>query len=394
MNATSQTHPAESPEFLSRLRDGELSAAETASFEEHRRTCARCRESADTYARALSIFRSASPRPAASDLSARILRKVRAQSPSRRPFGVTFGIDVRWAGVCAAALIVVIMAASILDEGPVPSLVLPASREVAEPESVRARLLAGSLEKEEVPPAKADRPRMSARNGSAAAPAEPGSARRGPAAQEEAGRRQLPAAAPPPSLPSNEVGQFAYAPEGAKVDASAAAPPAAVAEKRAEAKSKLEADAAGGQALADKTRAAARDEQKKNVAVAQAAPRSRATLDAPGGEAGAAAAPSRPDADADVRVSVTATDGLGTAPEVVRSSGGPGLAAFRGREFVLVVESGGRVRSAAPVSPGEKELLDLRANAKAKDAGEDLSPVLALRFEPGERPRRLRVRVE
>jgi len=56
MNASTQTHPAESPEFLSRLHDGELSVSEAASFEEHRRTCSRCRKSADSYSRALSIF--------------------------------------------------------------------------------------------------------------------------------------------------------------------------------------------------------------------------------------------------------------------------------------------------------------------------------------------------
>src|SRR5207344_3108831 len=38
------------------------------------------------------------------------LRKLRAQTPSRRPFGVMFGIDIRWAGVFLAALLVVIIA--------------------------------------------------------------------------------------------------------------------------------------------------------------------------------------------------------------------------------------------------------------------------------------------
>ena len=59
----------------------------------------------------LAAFRSRRRRRAAADLSARILRKIRAQSPSRRPFGVMFGIDVRWAGVFVAALLVVLISA-------------------------------------------------------------------------------------------------------------------------------------------------------------------------------------------------------------------------------------------------------------------------------------------
>ena len=43
---TAGSHPARSPEFLSRLHDGELSPAERAHFESHRAHCAECRGAA------------------------------------------------------------------------------------------------------------------------------------------------------------------------------------------------------------------------------------------------------------------------------------------------------------------------------------------------------------
>ena len=101
---STETHPAESVEFLSRLHDGDLGPAEAAAFESHRAECADCRASVAVFERALSAYREAPVSPVSSDLSARILRKIRATTPSRRPFGVTFGIDVRWAGVLAAAI--------------------------------------------------------------------------------------------------------------------------------------------------------------------------------------------------------------------------------------------------------------------------------------------------
>ena len=412
MNATTQTHPAESPEFLSRLQDGELSPAEAASFEEHRRGCARCREAADSYARALSIFRSASPRPAPSDLSARILRKVRAQAPSRRPFGVTFGIDVRWAGVCAAALVVVIMAASILDEGPAPSIVLPPPP--SEPASVRAHL----LEKESAPADKKAR-----RAEAAAAPSSPEAARPAPpAVSEKIGQRRdaLAAAAPsnlPRQAPAPASGapqaSAAYAPapqavvvqgEAPLVDSPAstesryqtdglntAAPPAAAKEgDRAAANVAPETARSKVSREAPRSPAAPAREEQKTAALAAPSSRARAYTDAPGGEAGAAGA-----AGEGVRVIVEAADGLGGAPALQPGADDAALSPFRGREFVLVVESGGRVRSAA-VWGESGTLRDLRANAnaKAKDERESLSPFLELRFAPGERPRRLRVRIE
>ncbi len=115
---STEIHPADSSEFLSRLHDGDLEPAEAAAFESHRAECADCRASVAAFERALSAYREAPVPPASSDLSARILKKIRATSPSRRPFGVTFGIDVRWAGVLAAALLVLIIGAPVFSRHP------------------------------------------------------------------------------------------------------------------------------------------------------------------------------------------------------------------------------------------------------------------------------------
>ncbi|HKA35346.1 MAG TPA: zf-HC2 domain-containing protein, partial [Thermoanaerobaculia bacterium] len=64
----SNNHPARSAEFLSRLHDGELAAAERAHFESHRAHCAECRRSASEFEAALSMFRASRTSPAASDL--------------------------------------------------------------------------------------------------------------------------------------------------------------------------------------------------------------------------------------------------------------------------------------------------------------------------------------
>src|ERR1700719_1163348 len=90
-------HPARSADFLSRLHDGELTAAERAHFESHRAHCADCRKSALEVEAALSLFRASSTSAPPPDLSARILRTLQAASPRRTPFGVVFGINPKWA---------------------------------------------------------------------------------------------------------------------------------------------------------------------------------------------------------------------------------------------------------------------------------------------------------
>ena len=163
---TDTLHPARSTEFLSRLYDGELTAADRDAFEAHRASCEECRRAADAFAATLAAFRSSPTAPPAADLSARILRKIRAQSPSRRPFGVMFGIDVRWAGVFIAALLVVLISTP---------LVLRRPQRFAGPPSLTARIL------EEPAPAKAPPAQAS------------------PAAKADAAPR-APVAAPAPAL--------------------------------------------------------------------------------------------------------------------------------------------------------------------------------------------------
>lgn len=171
---TETLHPARSPEFLSRLYDGELAASDREAFDAHRAACAECRTAAETFAASLAAFRASPTAPPAADLSARILRKIRAQSPSRRPFGVMFGIDVRWAGVFVAALVVVLLSAPLLlrraeptaapsnaiparivDSAPGPPTAAPAAPPVAE-SAPPVRVAAGAPGelKEERAPAK------------------------------------------------------------------------------------------------------------------------------------------------------------------------------------------------------------------------------------------------
>ena len=118
-------HPARSADFLSRLHDGELTAAERAHFESHRAHCADCRKAAQEFEAALSLFRASSTSPPPPDLSARILRRLQAATPRRAPFGVVFGINLKWAAAFAVAIlativgsVVVIQRESVARSGP------------------------------------------------------------------------------------------------------------------------------------------------------------------------------------------------------------------------------------------------------------------------------------
>ena len=349
MSATA-LHPAASSEFLSRLHDGELAPAEAAAFESHRSECAECRASVAEFERALSAYREASVAPAASDLSTRILRKIRATSPSRRPFGVMFGIDVRWAGLLTAAILVVIIGAPVFSRrttvqapprpasGPIPAYVLDAGEERAA--------------------------------GSAAAPAPPR------AEVRAAPKPEAPAAKTLPREPARkEEPAFAAAPpDGARDNAAAAkeapeipAPPAPL---------------AGSQLTsADAKEAAASLRARGQTASAPVGGEGRAAGSAEG-------SPS-------VRLTIQAIDGQGTAPDLVDSPSDERLAALRGREFVLLVESGGRVR-AVETRPTENKLVkDKAADAVAAPAPPDTADVVLreLVFHPGDRSRRLAVAV-
>ena len=314
-------HPARSTEFLSRLYDGELDPSEDRDFAAHRAGCDECRRTADAFAATLAAFRSQPTAPPAPDLSARILRKIRAQSPSRRPFGVTFGIDIRWAGVFVAALLVVLLSAPLL-------LRRPPAAPAAKTEALSAHLYDET-------------------------PAPPSAASEGP------NERRLAPAAPRPAAPA-PAAPPALAKDEAVDNAAPAAPPAAA--------SRAEAPA---------------DEEKRRVGLAppsrQKALAPRRAGEAVGGEAGAGAAAEF--AAPVARVFVLGADGEGPPPAVLTRPDAPRLAGLRGREFVLLVETGGRVRSVAVAGSGAP-------------AGPEADVLREIVFAPGDRPRRLSARVE
>ena len=322
-------HPARSPEFLSRLHDGEVPAPEATAFGLHRDACAECRQAVAAFAQSLAAFRSAESAPAAADLSARILRKIRAQSPSRRPFGVMFGIDVRWAGIFVAALLVVLLSA--------PALLRRPEAPAGAPSSIPARIV------------DADPARQSA-------PSAP------PRARAES---RAEAAAPP--LPSLARARDEAAPAPASASAIAAEAPA-------------EKESNRPSASAPRAKAPA-PVLRRQVTAAESA----------GGEAGAANAADA--ITASPRLSVRPADGQGAAPALASSIPDERFAALRGQEFVLVVEAQGRVRDVLP-SSGDGFLARSDARSAAAHPPTALDALRALRFAPGDRPRRLIVRIE
>jgi hypothetical protein len=108
MNGNGQ-HQGRSVDFLSRLHDGELDAAERARFETHRAHCAECRHAALEFEDTLSLFRATRSSPPRSDLAARILRKVQSANRVRRPFGAPFRIDLAWTALLLTALLALII---------------------------------------------------------------------------------------------------------------------------------------------------------------------------------------------------------------------------------------------------------------------------------------------
>jgi anti-sigma factor RsiW len=109
-------HPARSPDFLSRLHDGELTAGERAHFESHRAHCSECRRAASEFEAALSLFRASSTSPPSTDLARRILRKLEATAPQRRRFGIVHGIHPKWAAGFAVAVIAAVLGSAIVLE--------------------------------------------------------------------------------------------------------------------------------------------------------------------------------------------------------------------------------------------------------------------------------------
>jgi hypothetical protein len=114
MSGNGGSHPGRSVEFLSRLHDGDLDAAERARFESHRAHCAECRRAALDFEDAISLFRSARSTPPRSDLASRILRKVQSTNRPRAPFSHRFQIDLGWAALLVTALLAVLVMTPIV----------------------------------------------------------------------------------------------------------------------------------------------------------------------------------------------------------------------------------------------------------------------------------------
>jgi hypothetical protein len=288
-------HPARSADFLSRLHDGELTAAERAHFESHRAHCADCRKAALEFEAALSLFRASSTSPAPPDLSARILRRLQAASPRRTPFGVVFGINLKWAAAFAVAILATVVGSVVVIQ-----------RESIQKAAARAAPIPVLLQDEQRP--------AETRGG----PASGAAAQRKAAASNAPLRKEL----VPTAVPAAPHRYAAVPP-----------PPAAATEE-----GKVQAPARrSAESLAPRA-ARAMDET--------AAPLLR-SAESPGGEGAAAGAPSvEPGTPA--RPVLVPLDGEGVAPEIITPGAPELLADLRGHQYLLLVEASGRVREASP----------------------------------------------
>jgi hypothetical protein len=367
------SHPAQSTEFLSRLHDGELSPPEAAAFDAHRRECEECRTAAAEFEAALQAYRAAPVSPHASDLSARILRKIRATSPARRPFGVTFGIDLRWAGVLAAALLVVIIGAPVFSRKP-PSLPpAPPSETAASRESAPIPAYVLDEEPERSPEKKEDvRPsrgvQSSARAPRSEAPGAP------PAAASREHAEGFASARPDKQNTVAQSRRDETAPMNAAEVSQEAVPPPAL---------DAAAPSVGAKSSASKEAASSLADRRQSAAAPQ------------GGEAGAGAEGQV----VAVKLLIHPADGEGAPPDLARTPTDERLAGLRGRTFLLLVEGSGRIRSieerTASLNKLEKDKArasDDLAGARARAAEE--SALREIVFQPSDRTRRLLVTVQ
>ncbi|MGH9363685.1 MAG: anti-sigma factor family protein [Thermoanaerobaculia bacterium] len=336
------SHPGRSAEFLSRLHDGELTAAERAHFESHRAHCAECRHAAADFEAALSLYRSSGSAPAAPDLAARILRKLQASSPRRRPFGVLFGIDLKWAGSFAAALIAVIIGFSIVlrREVPVPS----AARDTAIPVVLEEKKVKENPVPRRAPPA--------ATVDSLDVPAPV--SKKGPPAPAPPAARNAALDFDSATLPSKTSAEKALQASSADAKPQAPSPSEALAFKSA-----VVAPPAGERARGE------------------------------GAVAGSTVSGEIPP----LRLVILPADTGGSVPALLPGASLEPLAAERGRVFLLIVETQGRVREVRRADT-DKSLRVRVGAADGKLPPADLRVLLDLRFAPGDRPRRLLVRVE
>ncbi len=326
MSGESKQHPGRSAEFLSRLHDGELDPGERAHFEAHRAHCAECRRAALEFEDAISLFRSARSRPPQVDLAGRILRKIQTSSRPRPPFGLQFGTDLGW----AALLLTGIFALLLSVRRPEPPVV------VSFPAPARDTTASAPAE-----PAVRDSVELRTEN-----PLSP-----------QRDRRVLTAPPRQDSAAKDSVG----------ADEIAAAPAAVAAERKKE--------------LGDAS-ASEFDRSERRPAIAAESGRADGTqLEETSATAAAPAIP--------IRLSVEAIDGHGSAPALLSESRMAMPASYRGHEFILLVDSQGRVSEVRPGpadAPLKQETARLAAPANAA--------LSELRFRPGNRPRRLLVRFE
>jgi len=360
----SAPHPARSAEFLSRLHDGDLTAAERVQFESHRAHCAECRNAAAQFEAALSLYRSSRPRPAAPDLSARILRKLQSSTPRRSPFGVTFGIDLRWAGAFAAALLAVMIGSAVLlrrEAGERRVLRETAAIPVLmERDSTNANVV-----KDQAAPTTPTIDLQDTRRAAAAAP--------GVSSRKTAD--SFSPAPPAPARTGNSTARIAAARGLAGAEVSSARESLGRVASAQPVESKPEAPAA-----------------------AQRTANSPAPADRAGGEGSLSSNLSLDSSATRVHLDITAADEAGAAPLLLNGAHVELPTELHGREFRLIVETTGHVREVTAIDTGLRKKAILRQEAARSDAGaaeeKAAHPLKALRFEPGDRPRILRVRIE
>jgi hypothetical protein len=348
-------HPARSLDFLSRLHDGELTPSERAHFESHRSHCDECRRAAADFEATLDYYRTAGTTAPKPDLAARILRRLETSSPRRRPFGVFFGIDLKWAGAFTAALIVTLLGYSLVDrerERKQIRVTFPAAP--ASPKLAAAPPSAPTAPVSREPASRADRKPPEARKESLlakdeAAPApEPFDAQRAPFLQDGvSAAAPLVAKAPTPS--SSNVAQA----------------PVAAAQRAARPAPKTSSAGGADGASADKTRRAHAEADLETASSAGVAP---------------SAAPA-------IRLVVAELDGHGAAPQALNASEIDLKPENRGRYLVVVGSNG------IPIEIRREE------PARERDAVVSVEPSVLevlrkLRFPAGDRPRRLLVTVE
>jgi hypothetical protein len=327
-------HPARSADFLSRLHDGELMPGERAHFESHRAHCAECRKAVLEFEAALSLFRASTTSPPPPDLPARILRRLQAASARRPPFGVVFGINLRWASAFAVAILATIAGSLVMIQ-----------RESARTSAERQAPIPVLLQKGQ---------RQAQVRESGAAASSRGRMNNAPSRKEVAPTavpaQERYAEAPPP--PATASSQLKAQPPARR----AAEPPAPRAARTLDAASPLlrSAEHSGGEGALSATAASAE----------------------PG-------SPARP--------FLIALDGQGSAPEIITPGAAELLADLRGRQYFLLVEASGRVREARP--DGKKRQP---ARLKSRDVVEEAAPqvVRDLRFQATDRPRRFLLRIE